>query len=67
MDNFILNPKTQRLIKIGGKTYLKLVNEGLIEKTAQKHELSEADSKEEGLVAKKCSQKSIQTQIQRLS
>jgi hypothetical protein len=30
MDNYILNPKTKRLVKKGGKAYYKLVNEGIL-------------------------------------
>jgi hypothetical protein len=53
MSNHILNPKTQRLIKIGGKVYQKLVAEGILEKVSQEHELFESETKEEALVAKK--------------
>ena len=49
----ILNPKTQRLIKVGGKVWRQLVNEGILEKQALEHELYKADSKEEAVIAKK--------------
>ena len=53
MSGHILNPKTQRPIKVGGKVWRKLVNEGILERQAQEHELHQAETKEEAKVAVK--------------
>ena len=53
MSGHILNPKTQRLIKVGGKVWRKLVNEGILQRQAQEHEIYQSETKEEALVAKK--------------
>ena len=51
MNNYVLNPKTQRMVKIGGKAWRALVREGVCEEKDPENRLFKADTAEEAKVA----------------
>lgn len=53
MNNYVLNPLTNRAVKIGGATHRRLINQGLMDSTPNDNELYKAESKQEAVVAKK--------------
>ena len=53
MSGHIINPVTNRPIKVGGKVWKRLVSEGLVEYQKPENELYVAESKEEAKVAVK--------------
>lgn len=36
MDNYVVNPQTNRLVKIGGASHRRLVNEGVLKNTKKR-------------------------------
>lgn len=51
-SKFIVNPLTQRLIKVHGKTWLRLVKDGILETEKKENELAQCESKESAMIMK---------------
>ena len=51
-SKFIVNPLTQRLIKIHGKTWVKLVKDGILETEKKENELAQCETKESAMIMK---------------